>query len=231
MVALAPPLRGNPPVTSPYGPRADGFHTGIDYGVPIGTPVYAAAAGRARRVSNVGGGWGVEIDHGDGTVTKYWHLNSRAIGIQNVYVVAGHLIGHSGASGIVTGPHLHFEVFINGRHVDPRTALQGGIGNPTTAPSVTFGEIIPEAPPGTYPDTNGSGGGRCDTAAGWRDASAVETFARPELEGYCVRITPASIIAGAATGEGDPVRLLLNVGVVAAAAMLGWSGIRKVIEG
>lgn len=98
-----------------------GGHTGIDYRANIGTPVVAAADGRAVDVSRGwSGGYGLEIlvDHGGGRVTRYAHLNGFAVGAGD-YVSQGQVIAYSGNSGRSTGSHLHFELLINGRPVNP----------------------------------------------------------------------------------------------------------------
>lgn len=254
MPALAPPLRGQLKVTSPYGPRADGFHTGTDYSARIGTLVLAAAAGFARRVSNVGGGRGVAIDHGDGMSTEYWHLNAQAIPATGRSVRQGDIIGYSGASGaMVTGPHLHFEVKVNGQVVDPETVLAGGIGNPS--PSAGHITTIPPGgcPPGYVParlaapfvvDVPIVGA----TPIG---SNIIEAIGRPgepgnwnvcllESRGYRVGDNPWGVgetVEGAAheVGEGlaqglsDAVPLLLNIGAVVLAVVVGWQGVKNVL--
>jgi hypothetical protein len=210
MPALIWPLRGNPPITSPYGPRSGGFHTGVDFGVRTGTIVVAAAAGQARRATNPGGGKGVIIDHGDGMSTEYWHLGAQAIASRQG-VAQGAIIGFSGASGLVTGPHLHFEVKVNGRHVDPMPYLRGGVGNPTTSGLPPF---VPVNPDGTCPAGYVKG-----------QTSGVVRCVLPEAQ-VGLEDVPG-VIAGAALDVAIPV--VLNVGVVLAAAALGWSGVQKVL--
>ncbi|MGY4707138.1 peptidoglycan DD-metalloendopeptidase family protein [Candidatus Bipolaricaulota sp. J31] len=117
------PLRGR--LTSLFGPRTHpiygtpDFHTGIDFGVPEGTSVHAAAAGV---VSFVGwrGGYGllVVVDHGNGFTTYYAHL-SRALVEAGQFVEQGQVIALSGNTGLSTGPHLHFEIRRYGKPVDP----------------------------------------------------------------------------------------------------------------
>ncbi|WP_247713728.1 M23 family metallopeptidase [Qipengyuania sphaerica] len=130
-------------VTSKFGFRRDPFnrraamHNGIDFRGAIGSPIYAAAKGR---VSFVGwkGGYGktVEITHGNGLMTRYAHL-SRFNAKVGDRVAAGERIAGMGSTGRSTGSHLHFEVRINGRPVNPRTFLE-------TAPNVL--EEIRRAP-------------------------------------------------------------------------------------
>jgi septal ring factor EnvC (AmiA/AmiB activator) len=110
------------PVTSPFGYRCLAgvcrLHSGIDIGVPIGTPVHAAAAGRVI-FAGVMDGYGniVVIDHGNGMATAYAHLSAIYAG--GGTVSQGQVIAASGCTGHCFGPHLHFEVRINGNPVDP----------------------------------------------------------------------------------------------------------------
>jgi murein DD-endopeptidase MepM/ murein hydrolase activator NlpD len=109
----------NGPVTSGFGMRWGRMHEGIDIGVAYGTPIHAAAAGRV-----VYAGWMegygnlVAIDQGGGVSTAYGHQSSIAVGVGQV-VSQGQTIGYVGCTGHCFGPHLHFEVRINGAPVDP----------------------------------------------------------------------------------------------------------------
>ncbi len=89
-------------------------HNGMDIGAPIGTPVYAAADGQVVRVDyngrNYQYGRYILIDHGNGLSSLYAHLSGAAVG-SGQSVTKGQLIGHVGATGFVTGPHLHFGVY------------------------------------------------------------------------------------------------------------------------
>jgi len=113
----------NGPINSPYGPRGSGFHTGIDIGCSTGDTIVAAKAGTVI-ASEWGGGYGnmVIIDHGNGVSTLYAH-NSRLYVNQGQSVGRGEGISACGSTGRATGPHLHFEVRINGEHTDPRPFL------------------------------------------------------------------------------------------------------------
>ncbi|MEK7628823.1 MAG: M23 family metallopeptidase [Patescibacteria group bacterium] len=99
----------------PGARRTQGLHgyNGVDMGAPIGTPVYAAAAGEAiiARASGWNGGYGkyIVVHHSNGTQTLYAHLSENVIG-EGVHVSQGELIGYVGSTGRSTGPHLHFEV-------------------------------------------------------------------------------------------------------------------------
>ncbi len=120
---MARPVAGG--VTSPYGWRVHPIsgvwrlHTGIDFGARSGTPIYACRGGTVVRASWYGGyGNAIIIDHGGGMQTLYGHQSGFAVGY-GARVVAGQHIGYVGSTGNSTGPHLHFEVYINGSTVDP----------------------------------------------------------------------------------------------------------------
>jgi murein DD-endopeptidase MepM/ murein hydrolase activator NlpD len=114
-------------VTSPYGWRIHPvfgdrrFHKGVDYGAPLGTPVFAVADGT---VEDAGwrGNYGryVRLDHGTGLATAYAHLSRIAKGLANgQHVRQGQVIGYVGQTGVATGPHLYYEVIVDGEQVDP----------------------------------------------------------------------------------------------------------------
>jgi murein DD-endopeptidase MepM/ murein hydrolase activator NlpD len=107
------------PVTSPFGMRWGRMHEGIDIGVGYGTPIHAAASGRVV-YSGWMDGYGnlVAIDHGRGLSTAYGH-QSRIVVSNGQTVSQGQVIGYVGCTGHCFGPHLHFEVRINGNPVDP----------------------------------------------------------------------------------------------------------------
>jgi len=107
------------PITSPFGPRWGGFHPGIDIGVPMGTPIHAAAAGTVIFCGwETGYGNLVVLDHHNGIATAYAHQSRIAVSC-NQDVAQGQVIGYVGCTGFCTGPHLHFEVRVNGTPVDP----------------------------------------------------------------------------------------------------------------
>jgi murein DD-endopeptidase MepM/ murein hydrolase activator NlpD len=109
-------------VTSGFGPRWGRMHEGIDIAAPLGTPVRAAASGRVIVAGGMGGyGNIVVIDHGGGVSTAYAHLSSIWVGGGSVS--QGQTIGAVGCTGSCTGPHLHFEVRINGSPVNPLSYL------------------------------------------------------------------------------------------------------------
>lgn len=107
------------PVGSPFGPRGYGFHSGVDLVAASGTPVKAAAPGR---VSWAGprDGWGllVTLANAAGVRTMYAHLSSIDVQLGE-HVADGAVLGLVGATGDATGPHLHFEVRVDGAAVDP----------------------------------------------------------------------------------------------------------------
>lgn len=103
-------------------------HRGMDIGAPAGTPVLAPAAGtvvRAFRQDEYG--IGLDLDHGNGLVTRYGHL-SGVRRFQGARVVRGDTLGWVGSTGLSTGPHLHYEVLVNGYRQDPVRFLQRGGG-------------------------------------------------------------------------------------------------------
>ncbi len=95
------------------------YHKGIDWYVPLGTPIYASSGGTVRSAGwGSGYGYVVYIDHPDGRQTRYAHC-SRLVVSAGQYVNQGDLIAYSGSTGNSTGPHLHFEILINGTQVNP----------------------------------------------------------------------------------------------------------------
>jgi murein DD-endopeptidase MepM/ murein hydrolase activator NlpD len=95
-------------------------HQGIDIAAPVGEPILAPAKGRVTYAGWKSGGYGntVEIDHGYGYVTRFAHA-SRVVVRSGEYVDRGQVIAEVGATGLVSGPHLHYEVEVNGAPVDP----------------------------------------------------------------------------------------------------------------
>lgn len=143
MSALERALEGVPQVvpaadhriTSTFGYRSDPFtrrsamHSGIDFKGAMGSPIYAAATGEVTFAGRKSGyGNCVEITHANGIVTRYAHL-SRIDVTAGQPIEAGETLGGLGSTGRSTGPHLHFEVRINGKAVNPRPFLE-------TAPDV-----------------------------------------------------------------------------------------------
>lgn len=117
-------------ISSGFGYRADpftggaAFHAGLDFRGPIGAPIYSAAAGTVSFTGpKQGYGNCVEISHGNGLLTRYAHM-SRIAARVGQRVGPGAVIGAIGSTGRSTGPHLHFEVRINDRAVNPRPFLE-----------------------------------------------------------------------------------------------------------
>ena len=117
-------------ITSGFGYRTDpiagspAFHAGLDFKGPTGAPVYAAAKGKVTFVGRRPGyGNCVEINHGNGLRTRYAHMSAFTTR-SGESVAAGEAIGAVGSTGRSTGPHLHFEVRLHGRPVNPRPFLE-----------------------------------------------------------------------------------------------------------
>jgi murein DD-endopeptidase MepM/ murein hydrolase activator NlpD len=167
---LKPVDRGR--LSSAYGPRYHPIlkrrmmHLGVDWAAPRGTPVRAAGHGM---VSGFGpfGAYGryLRIEHGAEVATAYAHLERFAPGLRPGQLVRqGDLIGHVGSSGRATGPHLHYELLVGGRQVDPlaraptvaqaRAPGRGGVipavlqtaPDPTRPPSIPIEAVLSLAP-------------------------------------------------------------------------------------
>lgn len=151
----SPMAPGSYHITSGYGPRGSEFHRGIDYGAPLGTPIYAAASGTVVAAGAASGfGQWVIIDHQlSGKVsTVYGHMYPNGVHVHTGQPVKrGDHIADVGANGQATGPHLHFEVWPGGRltgghSVDPNTALGGAfaggnVGDTTAGADVNVGTV------------------------------------------------------------------------------------------
>ena len=120
-------------ITSGFGDRrvfeypdkktSTSLHYGIDYGVPTGTPVHACAEGKVMLAENrISTGWSVVIEHLPGLYSLYYHLDSLDVH-EGQYVKQGERLGLSGATGLATGPHLHWEVRLNREAVNPEFFL------------------------------------------------------------------------------------------------------------
>ncbi|WP_028358093.1 M23 family metallopeptidase [Brackiella oedipodis] len=104
------------------------FHSGVDYAVPVGTKVFAAAPGRVKFVGHKGGyGKLVILEHGNHYSTVYGHLSDYANLKKGDIVSKGQVIAYSGNTGMSTGPHLHFEIRHNGATLDPLSGKQGRV--------------------------------------------------------------------------------------------------------
>jgi murein DD-endopeptidase MepM/ murein hydrolase activator NlpD len=126
------PMSGDHDITSGYGSRSDPFtrglamHTGIDFRAPTGSGVRAAAPGTVVEAGWMGGyGRMVEIDHGNGVSTRYAHLSALDVEVGDK-VRRGEIVGRVGSTGRSTGPHLHYEVRVDGDPVDPMRFLRAG---------------------------------------------------------------------------------------------------------
>ena len=113
-------------VTSPYGLRWGGsdFHPGIDIANDTGTPILATADGIVEYAGWNSGGYGnmVDINHGNGIMTRYGH-GSQVVVAAGQHVVRGQIIMLMGSTGFSTGPHVHYEVHVNGQRVNPISYL------------------------------------------------------------------------------------------------------------
>lgn len=131
MIPTQEPVPGRR-VGSPFGRRIDPFngtsamHTGLDFQAPTGTPIHAAAGGVVitKEYHHAYGNM-VEIDHGNGLVTRYAHA-SELLASRGDVVKRGEVIARVGSTGRSTGPHLHFEVLLQGVHQDPMRFLNAG---------------------------------------------------------------------------------------------------------
>ena len=121
-VWLATPL--SVPYTDPFGPRGARMHTGIDFPAPSGTPVRAARAGVVT-VTRWLEGYGntIAVKHELGASTVYGHLAAMLVK-PGQRVAVGQTLGHVGATGSATGPHLHFELRVRGAAIDPVPAFR-----------------------------------------------------------------------------------------------------------
>lgn len=107
-------------ITSKYGKRSSGFHTGTDFAIALGTPAYAAASGTVTFAGWKGSyGYLVIIDHGNGYQTYYAHCSALYVSAGQT-VTQGQNISAVGSTGNSTGPHLHFEIRYNGNTLNPQ---------------------------------------------------------------------------------------------------------------
>ena len=124
------PLAGELQMTSTFGyrpgplPGRPALHSGVDFREEYGEPARATAAGVVT-VAGPNGGYGnmVEIDHGGGLATRYAHLSAISV-TPGQQVAPGAVVGRVGSTGRSTGPHLHYEVRIDGEAVDPLRFLR-----------------------------------------------------------------------------------------------------------
>ncbi len=121
-VSFRSPARGT--ITSRYGYRSSGYHTGVDIANPVGTPIYAAADGVVLH-ADVRGSYGrtVIIQHANNMITYYAHCNELLVK-QGDNITVGQKIATIGMTGNTTGPHVHFEVRINNETVNPQNYVK-----------------------------------------------------------------------------------------------------------
>ena len=128
---LTRPLE-NAAITSGFGARLDPFlgrpamHTGLDFRAALGSEARATADGTVTIAAYTGGyGNMVEIDHGNGITTRYGHLSEIDVTVGQV-VAKGAVVGHTGSTGRSTGPHLHYEIRVDGAPLDPLIYIRAG---------------------------------------------------------------------------------------------------------
>ena len=149
--AWSEPLLGpltRAPITAPFGTGrsyngapVSSYHHGVDYASPAGDPVLASAPGRVSWVGEMPiRGNSVIVDHGAGLMTGYHHLSRIDVAVDDL-VQAGTQLGALGATGLTTGPHVHWEVIVHGVNVDPLPWLfnsflnSGSLGAPAQTES------------------------------------------------------------------------------------------------
>jgi len=141
-------------------------HLGVDVAAPRGTRVSAPAPGRVKFVGRkVGYGLVVELNHGEGITTRYAHLRSSAVQVGE-QVTRGEAIAAVGTSGLSTGPHLHYEVLVHGRQVDP-LRFRFPDGSMSSSPAPAAAEPVAPAPAPVSPAAAAPAG----VGAGTQDAS------------------------------------------------------------
>jgi murein DD-endopeptidase MepM/ murein hydrolase activator NlpD/beta-lactamase superfamily II metal-dependent hydrolase/3D (Asp-Asp-Asp) domain-containing protein len=151
------PLPGYSKVSSKFGPRvppcpgASSNHGGIDIGgVPRGTPILSYAAGTVevnKKLSGAAGNY-IKIDHGNGVASRYLHMDEQSPLKVGDTVAAGQEVGKVGSTGVGTGVHLHFEIWINGEKVDPLLYVNPG-GGTKDNPNINPGQGSTGSGPGS----------------------------------------------------------------------------------
>ncbi|UXX39660.1 MULTISPECIES: M23 family metallopeptidase [Wolbachia] len=127
------PLNGDFRISSNFGNRKHpihgkiAFHKGVDYAAKLGSPIYAAAEGVVEYIGKNGGyGNYIKIKHKNEYSTCYAHISKFSSDIKlGSKVKQGQIIAYVGSTGVATGPHLHYEVIYNGKHIDPLTIAHG----------------------------------------------------------------------------------------------------------
>lgn len=143
MITLIRPVGGF--VSSVFGMRGGVLHAGVDLAVGQGTPIHAAALGTVTKAEWYDGyGNYVSINHGGGISTAYGHMMQLPSVKAGQQVMQGQTIGYVGMTGDASGPHLHFEVRINGGPVDPwpyingKAVPSGGAASPSVVDAVSI---------------------------------------------------------------------------------------------
>lgn len=223
---IAWPLKaGSYVISSPYGPRAGGFHHGVDLAAPLQTPIYAAADGLIERSGAASGfgDWIVEKSTINGAVVGFVYGHEYDTGLvarEGEQVTTGQLIGYVGANGEATGPHLHFEVWLGGRlsgghDVDPLPWLNANAGSSTITQPVS--QPLPTTPPApSSPAGTGSLVGPFPPQ-GQQATMSIDAEQRGNVDK----------IVATVKGQGQPLR----VAVIAVATTMQESGIREIAYG
>lgn len=151
------PLGGAYQITSPWGQRVDPTdpdgnhqsHNGIDFGAPQGTPILAVRNGRVIHVGDTKDGYGkrIEIQHDDGTISRYGHADSIVAKLGQE-IAAGDHIGGVGSTGKSTGNHLHFELLKDGQAINPHGLFdpKHGVANAPAYDPKALAVVAPQAP-------------------------------------------------------------------------------------
>ncbi len=139
------PFDGSYPITQGFGERITDpkGHTGIDFALPLGTPVLASANGVVYHVGFAENGYGnyIVLNHEDGRKTLYAHLQHTMV-VKTMHVRQGQQIGMSGSTGNSTGPHLHFEIQQNGVAVDPMPFLKSFVPQYGASPEIQSPSVM-----------------------------------------------------------------------------------------
>lgn len=154
-------------ISSPFGMRNGRMHQGTDYAVPTGTPIKAVAAGTVESVGyGEAAGNFVIIRHANNVLSKYFHMVRMSPLSKNERVSEGQVVGYVGSTGRSTGPHLHLEIIINGKAVDPETVLTRGTQRKRNSMSTIYHKQ--NSKPALYALAGDSPG----TEANWQELTA-----------------------------------------------------------
>ena len=203
----------NVSVGSGFGVRVDPFtghaslHTGLDFPAEVGTPVYAAAGGIVT-MSEWHAAYGntLEIDHGNGLVTRYAHCAGFEVE-RGALVKRGQLVARVGNTGRSTGPHLHFEVMVDGAPQDPARFLAGGSqtkdfakrpGVPAAVAQASSGAAAGAASPATGTTSGTTSGATTGSTTGLAASTAKPLPAAAPQRATPTVVTPPTTAGGAA---------------------------------